>query len=206
MSTSPYSTLFVEPLAARIRRWHDEGKLDEEALDRALSAQARAWVDGVCEASAATPSADVETLVALVAEQLGGDAALSDLGAEIAAGWLSGSPFEGLLRSARSLVDGPGFVASQASEWLVEEPDWFYTGDRESFALRLRGVASASPATKALLGTLLARLAGAASRSTFDMRVEGLDGGDLVVSGSLDPQPLAEASRETRLHRAALVP
>ena len=206
MSTSSYRTLFVEALAARLRRWQDEGKLDEEDLDRALSAQARAWVDGVCEASTATPSADVETLVALVAEQLGGDAALSDLAAEIASGWLSESPFEGLLRSARALVDGPGFVASQASEWLVDEPDWSYTGGHDSFALRLRGVSSASPATKALLGTLLARLAGAASRSTFDIRLEGLDGGELVVSGRLDPQPLGDPSRQTRLHRAALVP
>jgi len=201
-----YLGLFVEPLAARVRDWLAEGKLVEDDLDRVLSPAARARVDGACEASAATSSPDVETLVSLVAEQLGDEAALSALADEIAGRWLERGPFDGLLRAARSFVDGPGFVASQVAESLVASPDWLYTGGREGFTLRLRGVAMASPASKALLGRLLARLAEGASLPFLDVRIDGVDGGDLVVSGTPDLRRGADPARETRLHRAALAP
>ncbi|MFO0690810.1 MAG: hypothetical protein U0900_19085 [Myxococcota bacterium] len=205
MSSTAYLAPFVEPLARLVRDWQADGKLDEDDLDRALSARARAWVDGVCEASVPTPAEDVETLVALVAGQLGGDAALSDLAGEIASDWLARPPIEGLLRAAGSLVDGPGLVASQAADWLVELPDWTYRGGREGFALALRGPAAASPGLKALLGALLVRLASASARSPLDLRVEGLDGGALVVSGVAEPIRTNDPAEESRLHRAALV-
>jgi hypothetical protein len=206
MSSTAYLAPFVEPLALLVRDWQADGKLGEDDLDRSLSPRARAWVDGVCGASAATPEEDVETLVALVASQLGGDAALSDLAGEIASGWLGRPPFDGLVRAARIIVDGPGFAASQTATWLAAEPDWSYTGGRESFDLRLRGVASASPALKALLGALLARVASAASPRRLDLRVEGIDGGELVVCAVALADRSGDPAREVRLHRAVLAP
>lgn len=199
---------FVEPLALLVRDWHLAGKLDDDDLDRALTARARASVDGVCEARAAIPAEDVESLVALVAEQLGGEAALADLAGEIATGWLLRAPFEGLLRAARTLPDGPGFVVSQASEWLATAPDWSYTGSRDAFEVRLAGLASASPALKAFFGTLLARLsrASVARERALDGRIEGIDGGALVVSGVLEPGGADAEGEQARLRRAALVP
>lgn len=205
MFPTAYLAPFVEPLARLVRDWQGDGKLDEDDLDRALSARARAWVDGVCEASAPTPADDVETLVALIAGQLGGEAALADLAGEIASDWIAQPPFDGLLRAGRSLVDGPGFVVGEAADRLVVDADWSYRGGRDAFALRLDGVASASPALKALLGALLVRLAGAASRSPLDLRVEGLDGGPLVVTATLEPPRASDPGEESRLHRAALV-
>lgn len=205
MSSTAYLAPFVEPLALLVRDWQADGKLDEDDLERTLSARARAWVDGVCEASDPTPAEDVETLVALIATQLGGDAALSDLAGEIASDWLARPPVEGLLRAARTLVDGPGFVASQAATWLVQAPDWSYRGGRDGFELGLRGPASASPALKALLGALLVRLASAAARSPLDLRVEGQDAGPLVVSARLESSRTSDPVEESRLHRAALV-
>jgi len=204
--STAYLAPFVEPLARLVRDWQGDGKLDEDDLDRVLSARARAWVDGVCEANAPTPAEDVETLVALVAGQLGGEAALADLAGEIASEWLERSPFDGLLRAGRSLVDGPGFVAGEAAERLVVDPDWHYRGGRDAFALRLDGVAEASPALKALLGALLVRLAGAAAHGPIDLHVEGLDGGPLVVTAALEPLRPRDPGEESRLHRAALVP
>lgn len=205
MSSTAYLAPFVEPLALLVRDWQADGKLDEDDLDRVLSARARAWVDGVCEASAPIPAEDVETLVTLIATQLGGDAALSDLAGEIASDWLARPPIEALVRAAGSLVDGPGFVASQAAAWLAAEPDWSYRGGRDGFELRLRGVASASPALKALLGALLVRLSSAAARSPLDLHVLGLDGGALVVEAVCESSHASDPGEESRLHRAALV-
>lgn len=199
---------FVEPLASLVRDWHVDGKLDEADLEHALTARARAWVDGIGEARGAIPAEDVESLVALVSEQLGGEAALADLAGEVATGWLLRAPFEGLLRAARPLVDGPGFVVSQASEALAVRPDWRYRGGREAFEVQLHGLAAASPALKAYLGTLLARLARAAvpRDRTFDWRVEGIDEGALVVSAVAEASPIDPAPALSRLRRAALVP
>ncbi|MBK7951335.1 MAG: hypothetical protein IPK00_21875 [Deltaproteobacteria bacterium] len=205
MTTTAYLAPFVEPLALLVRDWQADGKLGEDDLDRALSARARAWVDGVCEASAPIPAEDVESLVALIASQLGGEAALSDLAGGIASNWLARPPVDAILRASRSLVDGPGFVASQAATWLVQAPDWSYRGGRDGFELGLRGPASASPALKALLGALLVRLASTAARSPLDLRVEGLDGGPLVVSARVESSRTSDPVEESRLHRAALV-
>ncbi|MEZ4333854.1 MAG: hypothetical protein R3F35_19040 [Myxococcota bacterium] len=210
MPTAPTAFLApcVEPLALLVRDWHVDGKLDEDDLERALTARARAWVDGVCEAQAAIPPEDVETLVALVAEQLGGEAALSDLAGEIATGWLLRAPFEGLLRAARPLPDGPGFVVSQAAEWLAVRPDWSYSGGRDGFEVRLEGLAAASPALKAYFGGLLARLSRASlpRDRSLDWRIEGVDGGALVVSAVVESGPGGGAGEQSRLRRAALVP
>lgn len=205
MTASPLRALFVEPLAERVRGWLVCGKLDDDEVDRALSTQARAWVEGACEATLATPLEDVETLVALVAEQLGGETALSDLAGEIVAEWVARGPIEGLLRAALPLADAAGFVVSQASEWLVVAPDWSYTGGREAFELRIRGLSDASPALRALLGALLARLAAAGSKRALDVRVRGLDEAELVIAGRVVASRLADPADESRLHRAALV-
>ncbi len=205
MTSSPLRALFVEPLAERVRGWIACGKLSDDEVDRALSGEARAWVEGACEATRSTPLEDVETLVALVAEQLGGEAALSDLAGEIVAGWAARGPIEGLLRAARPLVDGAGFVASQASEWLVVAPDWSYAGGRDEFELRIQGLSAASPALRALLGALLARLAAAGSQCALDVRVRGIDDAELVIAGRVAASRAADPAGESRLHRAALV-
>ncbi len=202
MSTA-YHALFVESLASRLRAWQAEGKLDLDDLDRSLSPRARAWVEGSCEA-AATPAEDVETLVALAAEQFGGEAALAELAGGIAPAWQERVPFADLLRAARSLVDGPGFVVSQAAELLVVAPDWSFSGSREHFSVRLEGVASASPALKSYLGALLARLASAAAGASCEVHVEGLDQGALCVSGRRDPDRIDRSGDAVRLARAAL--
>lgn len=205
MTSSALRALFVEPLAERVRWWLASGKLSDDEVDHALSAGARAWVEGACEATRATPLEDVETLVALVAEQLGGEAALSDLAGQIAAEWAARPPIEGLLRAGMLLVDGAGFVASQASEWLVVAPDWSYVGGGDEFELRIRGVSAASPALRALLGALLARLAAAGSPRALDVRVRGVDDAELVIAGRVASSRTADPAGESRLHRAALV-
>lgn len=202
MSTA-YHALFVESLASRLRAWQAEGKLDFDDLDRGLSPQARAWVEGSCEA-AATPAEDVESLVALAADQVGGAAGLAELAGEIVPEWRDRMPFAGLVRAARALADGPGFVVSQAAEWLVVAPDWSFTGGRDHFDVRLEGVASASPALKAYLGALLARLAAAAADAATDVRVDGVDRGALRVSGSRALGPVDRSDDAVRLARAAL--
>ncbi len=205
MSSSPLRALFVEPLAERVRFWLACGKLADDDVDGMLSAQARAWVEGACEATLATPLEDVETLVALVSEQLGGESALSDLAAEIVAVWVTRSPIAGLLRAALPLADGAGFVASQASECLVVAPDWSYEGGRDEFELRIDGLSAASPELRALLGALLARLAVAGSKRALDVRVRGVDDAELVIAGRIASARVADPADESRLHRAALV-
>ncbi len=205
MSSSPLCAPFVEPLAERVRDFLACGKLDDDAVDRALTAPARAWVEGACEATQATPLADVESLVALVASQVGGDDGLSALADEIVAGWGARPPIAGLLRAARPLVDGPGFVVSQASDWLVVAPDWSYRGGREAFELRIRGLAEASPGLRALLGALLARLAAAGAKRALDVRVQGVDGPELVIAGRAERAGATDPAEVGRLRRAALV-
>lgn len=204
MSSSPLRALFVEALAERVRCWLAEGKLDDDQVDDGLSGPARAWVEGTCEATQSTPLEDVETLVALVSAQLGGDAALAELADGIVAGWIARGPVGGLIRAGLPLVDGAGLVASQASEWLVVAPDWSYEGGAETFALRLRGLSAASPALRALLGALLARLAAAGSKRAFDIRVGGIDEPELVIEGHALPPRGSDPADESRLHRAAL--
>ena len=205
MTSSPLRALFVEPLAECVRWWLASGKLSDDEVDRALSAEARAWVEGACEATRATPLEDVETLVALVADQLGGEAALAEFAGEIVAGWAARAPIEGLLRTALPLADGAGFVASQASEWLVVAPEWSYAGGCDEFELRIHGLSAASPALRALLGALLASLAAAGSPRALDVRVRGVDDAELVIAGRAAASQSTDPAGESRLHRAALV-
>jgi len=204
MSSSPLRALFVEALAERVRGWLADGKLDDDQVDHALSSPARAWVEGTCEATQSTPLADVETLVTLVSAQLGGESALAELADEIVSGWIARGPIAGLIRAGLPLVDGAGLVASQASEWLVVAPDWSYEGGHDAFALRLRGLSAASPALRALLGALLARLAAAGSKRAVDIRVCGVDEAELVIEGHALKSRGSDPAEESRLHRAAL--
>lgn len=204
MPSSPLRAPFVEPLAERVRGLLASGKLEDDVVDRALTAPARAWVEGACEATQATPLADVESLVALVASQLGGEDALAAWADEIVAAWGSRAPIAGLLRAAPGLVDGPGFVASQASDWLVVAPDWSYAGGEQAFELHIRGLADASPGLRALLGALLARLAAAGSRRALDVRVKGVDGPELVIAGRAAHAAAPDPAEVSRLRRAAL--
>lgn len=206
MQSIQLSGLFVAPIAQRIRQWIDAGKINEDDLANALSSDARAFVDHSMDPSDWAPLEDVEDLVRLVADQIGGEAALVDWSEAILESERVESPIEGLIHSGRSLVDAPGFVVSQASELLVRDADWRYEGGRSAFSVRLRGVSDVSPALKSLLGGLLARLAESSSARDFDVRFDGIDGEDLVVFGEVVWEgELQVDERESRLHQAALI-
>ena len=198
--------LFVRPLAQRVRDWLDAGKLDEDGLDDALSADARAFVDHPITVDAWAPLEDVEGLVGLAAAQLGGEASLVDWADEIVAGWLEEPSVADLVSAGRRLVDGPGFVLATMGEQLLDEAVWGYEGGRESFSVCLEGLDHASPDLKALLGACLARVAAAADPDRFDVRVEGVDAEALVVFGALADAGEPGDDAEHRLHRAALIP
>jgi len=204
MQSIELSGLLVQPIADRVRAWYQAGKLDEDDLERALSTEARAFVDHSIAAGDWAPLSDVEGLVGLAAEQIGGETGLVEWADEIVGDWLLEASVEGLMVRARGIVDGPGFVVSQASELLVRNSVWRYDGGRDGFSVRLIGIAEASPALKALIGSTLARLAAGADSRDFDVRFDGLDGEELVVFGELEISDTALA--ESRLHRAALIP
>lgn len=203
MQSIHLSGLLVGPIAQRIRAWTLDGKIDEDDLEYALTADARALVDHSTGFVAWTPLEDVEGLVGLVAEQIGGETGLVEWAEDLVECWQDEAPIEDLIRSARSLADAPGFVVSQASELFVRDADWLYDGGRSAFSLRLRGMGDVSPALKALLGALLARLAMASAGRDFDVRFDGIDSDDLVVFG----EALSEhdSKQESRLHQAALI-
>ena len=194
----------VEALATRVRDGLAAGKLDEDTVDRALTGTARAWVEGACDATAATPLEDVESLVALVASQRGAEAELAALADEVVACWGVHPQVSAGQRAAASLVDGPGFIASQASEWLIASPDWVYAGGRDGFAIELRGLHRATPALRALVGALVARMSQAGTSSPLDVRVLGVEGEALVVAGRASNAHVIDPAEESRLHRAAL--
>ncbi|HEB91779.1 MAG TPA: hypothetical protein ENI85_19545 [Deltaproteobacteria bacterium] len=203
MQSIHLSGLFVQPIADRVRIWNEEGKLDEGELDRTLSPDARALVDHSIGTGDWVPMRDVEGLIGLVAEQLGGETGLVEWAEEVVASWEGEEEIVRLLRSGRSLTDAPGFLVSQAAGMLLRDADWFYEGGWSAFSVRIRGLHGASLALKALLGALLARLAIARGGRGFDVRFDGIDGDDLLVFGEV---PSDENARgESRLHRAALV-
>ncbi len=198
----------VARLAERIRGWVREGKLDEDTLDRALSPDARAFLDHALSPGDWADLADVEGLVALVADQLGGETGLVDWADALVADWIDEPEIAEILASGHRLVDGPGYVVGRASERLVRHstfPAWQYEGGRTRFSVRLEGVAAVGPALKALVGAILARLAAASDVRSFDVRFEGVDVGSLVVFGELADDTVDQGSPESRLARAALV-
>ena len=204
MPSVDLSGLFVQPIADRVRSFVDAGKFDEDDLERALSTDARNLLDHSLGLAEWTPLHDVEDLVGLVSEQLGGEPGLVEWADEIVSDWVLEAPLEDLMARARRLVDGPGFAVSLMSEQLLRAKGWRYEGGREGFSVRLLGTANASPGLKALLGAILSRLAASADARSFDVRFEGVDGDELVVFGELEMGDATLA--ESRLHQAALVP
>ncbi len=204
MRSIEVSGLLLQPLAARVRGWLAEGKLDENDLERALTNDARAFVDHQVAREDWALLADAEGLVAVIADQLGGEPGIVEWAGEVVEEWLLEAPIEQLLRSARRLTDAPGFVVSQTSERLVREGGWHYEGGAERFSVRLSGIGAASTPLKALIGGTLARLAERAGASAFDVRFDGIDGDELVIFGELECGDRALA--EGRLQRAALIP
>ncbi len=200
------SGLFVRPIVRRVRDWLEAGKLDDDALDQALSSDARAFVDLPIAIDAWAPLDDVEGLVDLAGTQLGGETGLVEWADEIAAEWLEERVVADVVSAGRRLVDGPGFVLASLGEKLVDTAAWGYEGGRESFSLRLDGLEPASPALKAFFGACLARVVEAAEPDRFDVRVEGVDSEALVVFGALAGAQAASDDAEHRLHRAALIP
>jgi hypothetical protein len=198
------SGLIVQPIAQRIRDWNLDGKISEEDFDRVLSSDGRALVDHSLAPGDWVPAPDVEGLIGLAAEQLGGETGLVEWADEIVSGWQLEPAIEDLIHAGRALADSPGFVVSQAIELIVRDANWTYDGGRTSFSVRLAGLGDVSPALKALIGALLARLALAPATLDFDVRFDGVDGDDLVVFGEA-PDGTDDGQGESRLHQAALV-
>jgi hypothetical protein len=197
------SGLLVQPIAQRVRDWNADGKITEDDLEHALTTNARALIDHSMGLADWASLQDVEGLVGLVAEQIGGEPGLVEWAEEIIECWRGEEPIEGLVRAGQSLLDAPGFIVCQASEILVRDADWLYDGGRSAFMVRLCGMNDASPALKSLLGALLARLAVVPEGLDFDVRFDGVDANDLVVFGELPSDD--DAGRESRLHQAALI-
>ena len=198
------SGLVAAPIAQRIRDWHLVGKISEEDLDHALSSDGRALVDHSLAFGDWVPAEDVEGLVGLAAEQIGGETGLVEWADEIIAGWRSESAIKDLIHAGRALADSPGFVVSQTSGLVVRDADWSYDGGRTSFSVRLHGLGEMSPALKALIGALLARMALLPTDLEFDVRFDGIDGEDLIVFGEA-PGGTDDDQAESRLHQAALI-
>lgn len=203
MQSIHLSGLLVGPIAQRIRAWSLDGKINEDDLEFALTADARALVDHSAGFVDWIPLEDVEGLVSLVAEQIGGETGLVEWAQELIESWQDEAPIDNLIRGGQSLADAPGFVVSQACELLVRDADWVYDGGRSAFAVRLRGMSEMSPALKVLLGALLARLATAPDGRDFDVRFDGIDDSDLRIFGEVlsGKDPI----QESRLHQAALI-
>lgn len=203
MQSIQLSGLLVGPIAQRIRAWTLDGKINENDLDDALTTNARALVDHSSSFVDWTRLEDVEGLVALVAEQIGGETGLVEWAEDLVESWRNETPIEDLIRNGQSLADAPGYVVSQASELLVRDADWFYDGGRSAFTLRLAGLGDASSALKALLGAVLAGLAMVSAGRGFDVRFDGVDSDDLVVFG--EAVSGTDPTQESRLHQAALI-
>ena len=199
-----FSGLIVQPIAQRIQGWCLDGKISEEDLDHALSTDARSLVDHSLAFGDWVSVEEVESLVALVAEQLGGETGLVEWADEIVCGWQSETSIENLIHVSRELVDSSGFVVSQVSELIMRDADWAYEGGPTSFSVRLSRMGDVSPALKALIGALLARLAATPTDLDFDVRFDGIDGDDLVVFGEVVGSN-DDGQGESRLHQAALI-
>ncbi len=199
------SGLLVKPLVERLSDWIESGKLDEHVLDAALTPDARSLLEPSDVGMAWIPLADVESIVDVVAGQLGGEPGLVEWAPEIVERWLEEEPVRAIGARARGLVDAAGFVVAQASEQLVRQPDWRYRGGRLAFRAELRGLPTASASLKALIGALLSRLVERTAEGFDDVRVDGVDAEHLAVFGERDEPGSDSGSARSRLHRAALV-
>ena len=204
MHSIELSGLFIQPLAQRIADWLDTGKLDEADLDGALTPNARALVDPSTDSTDWVPLADVETLVAVVAGQLGGEVGLAAWAQTVVDGWADEQRVVSILQDARGLVDGPGYVVIESSKRLIRDSDWHYEGGRNRFSVRLCGLESASSDLRVLLGVLLSRLAEATEQGFEDVRFEAVAAADLLVFGERSGGDPIDEKSESRLHRAAL--
>lgn len=205
MQEPRWSGLIVTPLAAQTHAWLEAGKLDEGDLDRALTPDARVLVESFMEAPCWVPLADVEGLVRLVAEQVGSGAGLVEWAEPVVEHWASEPQIISILDQARGLVDAAGYVVAQSCERIVQKVEWRFEGGRDRFSVRLRGFGLTSSDLKTLLCALLSRLAQRSRGGFDDLRFEGIDSAELCIFGERSPHELANASDESRLHRAALI-
>lgn len=206
MSALQISGLCVLPLALRIEEWLAEGKLVDEDLERTLGPDGRALVEHGVASDDRVPAELAESLVRLVAEQVGGGTGLTELAGGIAAAWLEDESTTGWLECSCRLVDGPGFFMAHAAERLLGPGCWEYEGGRTRFVLRLLGTESTSSELKTLLGGLLARLTELALDRDLDVRSTGLDAGALSLYAELGAPVTLDPIREGRLYRVALAP
>lgn len=197
------SGLIAQPIASRIRSWLEDGKLTEDDLDRTLTTEARAHVEHSIGHADWASLADVEGLVELASQQIGGETGLVEWADELVEDCRRDERLANVLRAGMALVDSPGFIVSQASSIFLRDAEWFYDGGRSGWSVRLAGVGDASSELKSLLGALLARLADTSDGRDFDVRFEGVDRDDLVVFGEAPVRD--DADGESRLHQAALI-
>jgi len=203
MQTIFLSGLLVEPIAERLRAWTLDGKIHEEDLEFALTPDARSLLDHSTGFVDWMALEDVEGLIGLVSDHIGGETGLVEWAGDLVECWQDEAPIEDLIRGARALTDTPGFLVSQASELLVRDADWVYDGGRAAFSVRLRGLKETSPIVKALLGAVLAALARVPQGRDFDVRFDGVEGDELIVYG--EAMAVDDGEGESRLHQAALI-
>lgn len=187
-----WSRWLVEPVAGRIADWVASGKLDESALESRLTANARAVVDARTVGDTDLPLADMESLISVLSEQLGGDSALAEWAPELLDAWAVGverRTLAPILVEAGRLVDGAGYAAGRLSEKLMRRSDWSYTGGRAGFEVQVGGLDAASTGLLSLVGALMAGMAERAEAGFDDVRFRGVDTGRLSVFSSSRGQP-----------------
>jgi len=199
------SGLFVAPLAGCVASWIGAGKLDDDDLDGVLTANARVIVDAPSEFADWMPLEDVESLVRIVAAQLGATDGLVEWVESVVDGWSEDGQVASILQGATSLIDGTGYVVALTSERLIRDSNWRFEGGRERFSVRLLGLESMSADLKAILGAFLSRLAQRLEGGFDDLRFEGVDGEELCIFGERTCSDPSDPSSESRLHRAALI-
>jgi len=205
MQTPELSGLLARNLANQISNWLDAGKLDADDLDRVLTPNGSSIVEASANFMEWVPLEDVEALVSVLSDQLGGGTGIVEWAEEIVDGWALESPFDLVLRQASRLVDGAGYVVSQSSEVLIRNGVWRFEGGRGHFSVRLIGLEAMSADLKTLLGALLSRLAERADCGFDDLRFDGVDGDTLCIFGEGPKIVSIDESSSDRLHRAALI-
>ena len=203
--TPTFLAPFVEALVLRIRDAQAAGKLDDDELDRRLSAATRPLVEGACSVPPATALADLESLVGVLLDPLDDEAAVAPLASALALPLQRTLDLEALRRAARALPDGPGFVLCElAGRWLAA-PQWAYAGRRDDFEVRLAGLGTAQPGLKRLLGALLTQLVLAIAPEGLHLDFDPTPSDALVLRGRSRAHEGPDSQREARLHRVALI-